>query len=273
MRRPTAARWTVRLAILATAVLAVALGAAPASAITHGDLDGDGHPYVGLMVAKDADGNPLWRCSGTLISSTRLPHRGPLARRRRPRRPRSGSAPTSPTPRRSTSRPTVTRTARPTCTPTTTPPTSPFATWEWSCSMPPSRWLSTARSRRSTRSTTWEKEDRDLHHGRLRRAADVPAGRGVEDREPAAADGRDPPSAAGELEHHRRLLAAALGQREHGWRVPRRLGQPQLQFGDSNVVGAVTSSSKSDLCKSSTRVFRMDRAWALDWVEGFLTTP
>src|SRR6476620_900431 len=70
MRRPITARWTVRLAILATAVLAVALGAAPASAITHGDLDGDGHPYVGLMVAKDADGNPLWRCSGTLISST-----------------------------------------------------------------------------------------------------------------------------------------------------------------------------------------------------------
>ena len=38
--------------------------------ITHGDLDGDDHPYVGLMVADDADGNPLWRCSGTLISPT-----------------------------------------------------------------------------------------------------------------------------------------------------------------------------------------------------------
>ncbi len=40
-----------------------------ASAITDGELDGDGHPYVGLMVAQDADGNPLWRCSGTLLSS------------------------------------------------------------------------------------------------------------------------------------------------------------------------------------------------------------
>lgn len=39
-----------------------------ATAVTDGELDGDGHPYVGLMVAQDAKGNPLWRCSGTLIS-------------------------------------------------------------------------------------------------------------------------------------------------------------------------------------------------------------
>lgn len=41
-----------------------------ASAVTDGEPDGEGHPYVGLMVAQDADGNPLWRCSGTLLSST-----------------------------------------------------------------------------------------------------------------------------------------------------------------------------------------------------------
>lgn len=41
-----------------------------AYAITDGDPDGEGHPYVGLMVADDANGNPLWRCSGTLISPT-----------------------------------------------------------------------------------------------------------------------------------------------------------------------------------------------------------
>lgn len=39
-------------------------------AVTNGELDGDGHPYVGLMVAQDEDGNPLWRCSGTLLSPT-----------------------------------------------------------------------------------------------------------------------------------------------------------------------------------------------------------
>ena len=39
-------------------------------AITNGELDGEDHPYVGLMVAKDADGLPLWRCSGALLDST-----------------------------------------------------------------------------------------------------------------------------------------------------------------------------------------------------------
>jgi hypothetical protein len=39
------------------------------AAITDGELDGDGHPHVGLMVAK-IDGVPVWRCSGTLLSPT-----------------------------------------------------------------------------------------------------------------------------------------------------------------------------------------------------------
>jgi V8-like Glu-specific endopeptidase len=52
------------------AVIAAAAVALPASAITDGALDGDAHPYVGLMVAQDANGNPLWRCSGTLMSPT-----------------------------------------------------------------------------------------------------------------------------------------------------------------------------------------------------------
>lgn len=38
--------------------------------ITDGALDGEGHPYVGLMSAQLADGTHLWRCSGTLISPT-----------------------------------------------------------------------------------------------------------------------------------------------------------------------------------------------------------
>jgi hypothetical protein len=41
-----------------------------AAAITDGQLDGNGHPYVGLMVAQDASGAPLWRCSGALMSPT-----------------------------------------------------------------------------------------------------------------------------------------------------------------------------------------------------------
>ena len=59
-----------RLIVLATTLMLTLLAAVPAAAITDGELDGDGHPYVGLMVAQDAKGNPLWRCSGTLLSST-----------------------------------------------------------------------------------------------------------------------------------------------------------------------------------------------------------
>jgi secreted trypsin-like serine protease len=56
--------------ILAIAALLVAFTTTPALAVTDGELDGDGHPHVGIMVAKDSAGAPLWRCSGTLISST-----------------------------------------------------------------------------------------------------------------------------------------------------------------------------------------------------------
>lgn len=50
------------------ALLAVTF--APAFAITDGEPDGNRHPYVGLMIAKGPDGNPLWRCSGTLLSES-----------------------------------------------------------------------------------------------------------------------------------------------------------------------------------------------------------
>lgn len=58
--------------VLYTCLLAFVFLAAvkPAAAITDGELDGDNHPYVGLMVAQNAAGNPMWRCSGTLISPT-----------------------------------------------------------------------------------------------------------------------------------------------------------------------------------------------------------
>lgn len=51
---------------LLIAMLAIVVS--PAGAVTDGELDGDGHPYVGLMVAQTDEGTPLWRCSGTLIS-------------------------------------------------------------------------------------------------------------------------------------------------------------------------------------------------------------
>ncbi|SFR86207.1 V8-like Glu-specific endopeptidase [Microbacterium sp. cf046] len=58
------------LAATVAALALVVLAASPASAITDGVPDGENHPYVGLMVAQDDEGNPMWRCSGTLISPT-----------------------------------------------------------------------------------------------------------------------------------------------------------------------------------------------------------
>ncbi len=63
-------RLSRKLAALAAAAFVVFGGATTALAITNGVPDQNGHPYVGLMVAQDANGAPLWRCSGTLISST-----------------------------------------------------------------------------------------------------------------------------------------------------------------------------------------------------------
>jgi hypothetical protein len=56
--------------IIVSVAAILALTTGQASAITDGELDGDRHPFVGIMVAQDGDGSPLWRCSGTLLSST-----------------------------------------------------------------------------------------------------------------------------------------------------------------------------------------------------------
>ena len=58
------------LIALAAAAAAITAVATPASAITRGgELDGEDHPYVGLMVAT-IGGAPVWRCSGALVSPT-----------------------------------------------------------------------------------------------------------------------------------------------------------------------------------------------------------
>jgi hypothetical protein len=66
LRRTVALR-TVTLVALVAAVLG---GASGAMAITNGQPDAGRHPYVGLMVALDKDGVPLWRCSGSMLTPT-----------------------------------------------------------------------------------------------------------------------------------------------------------------------------------------------------------
>lgn len=59
--------------IVLAVVLALSLSSLGAVyAITFGELDGEGHPYVGLVTFYDEAGNYMWRCTGTLMSPTVL---------------------------------------------------------------------------------------------------------------------------------------------------------------------------------------------------------
>jgi secreted trypsin-like serine protease len=59
-----------RVLLVVVAVLALVLGAVGISnAITDGELDGEDHPHVVLLVM-DVEGEPTWRCSATLLSPT-----------------------------------------------------------------------------------------------------------------------------------------------------------------------------------------------------------
>ncbi len=58
----------VKRALIVALTIALVALAAPVAAITDGYPDNNEHPYVGLAVFDDADGNPMWRCSGTLLS-------------------------------------------------------------------------------------------------------------------------------------------------------------------------------------------------------------
>jgi secreted trypsin-like serine protease len=60
-------RVLVLLTLLASVAVA-GIAASPASAVKFGTPDtANAYPWVGLMVAVDEDGDPLWRCTGSLI--------------------------------------------------------------------------------------------------------------------------------------------------------------------------------------------------------------
>lgn len=65
-RRTPRRRFTA-LATIGLAALMLTLIATPAGAITDGELDGNGHPAVVLILMEQA-GEPAFRCSGTLIA-------------------------------------------------------------------------------------------------------------------------------------------------------------------------------------------------------------
>lgn len=66
-RRDRSRRKIVGAFGLLVGLLAMTGLVAPADAITNGDLDGNGHPAV-VLVLMEVDGAPAFRCSGTLIA-------------------------------------------------------------------------------------------------------------------------------------------------------------------------------------------------------------
>lgn len=62
----------LRRILMSTSVLvSLAVNSVPAIAVTDGDLDGNKHPYVVLLLM-EVNGAPAFRCSGTLLSPTVL---------------------------------------------------------------------------------------------------------------------------------------------------------------------------------------------------------
>jgi V8-like Glu-specific endopeptidase len=60
-----------RVFVLFMVLVVLAVGVMPAGAVTDGELDGEAHPYVVLLLM-EVDGAPAFRCSGTLLSATVL---------------------------------------------------------------------------------------------------------------------------------------------------------------------------------------------------------
>jgi secreted trypsin-like serine protease len=58
-----------KLAVATLTLLLLVVVVIPVAAVQFGELDGEGHPFVGLLVF-DVGGSPAWRCSGTLLSPT-----------------------------------------------------------------------------------------------------------------------------------------------------------------------------------------------------------
>lgn len=58
-----------RVVVLAIALLMMLVLVGPASAITNGELDGEDHPQV-VLILMEVDGAPAFRCSGTMIAPT-----------------------------------------------------------------------------------------------------------------------------------------------------------------------------------------------------------
>jgi secreted trypsin-like serine protease len=272
MRPFPARRWFAALAGLAAAVVAVTVAAAPANAITNGELDGDAHPYVGLMVAKDADGNPLWRCSGSLLSPTVYLTAGHCTQAPAVSAdiwfgPDLRDAAAIDFPAHGDGR-------GATFTHPDFDPAAPqvrdvgVVVLDEPVSMPRYAQLPQLDQ---FESFTSKRGQQDLTF--------TAVGYGVQRMFPEAASWK--------IESQRLRMVAQprlvqidtavtgdhsimfSGNANTGGTCRGDSGGPFL-VGDSDVVGAVNSFTRNDVCAGNTGAFRMDRSWALEWVGGFL---
>ena len=273
MHRPLLTRWFAGVATLAATLLVATLSAAPATAITHGDLDGDEHPYVGLMVAKDAGGNPLWRCSGTLISPTVYLTAGHCTQA--PAASAEIWFGSDLTDAAAIDFPTTgdahgTTYVHPDYDPAdfvtrdvgVVVLDEPMSMPEYGA-LPALNELDALAPRRGKQDTTF-----------------TAVGYGVQMMFPAAASWKIESQRLRMVAHPRLVQLDSAGTGDYSMLLSANAntggvcegdsGGPNF-IGTSNVVGGVTSYAKSDICRGTGGVFRMDRSWALEWVGSFLT--
>lgn len=62
-------QYNVRLFILLATVALLLLTIGSVAAVKYGELDGEDHPQV-VLILMDVDGEPAYRCSGTMIAPT-----------------------------------------------------------------------------------------------------------------------------------------------------------------------------------------------------------
>src|SRR4029453_14359067 len=65
------------LTLLAVLASAAVVAVAPAGAVTGNFVPDNEHDYVGLIAFYDADGEFLWRCTGSLLNPTTVLTAGP----------------------------------------------------------------------------------------------------------------------------------------------------------------------------------------------------
>jgi hypothetical protein len=275
MRRSLLARWSTGVAALAATLLAVTLTAAPAHAITNGELDGNGHPYVGFMIGKDALGRPLGVCTGTLLSPTVFLTAGhctasPVVTADIWFNPDLTDAAANGLPWSGDARGTAythpdydpndfTRRDVGVVVLDTPVYKNQYGT------LPALNQLDAWRTQRGQQDTSF-----------------TTVGYGVQKLFPDAASWKN------EYQRLRMVATPKLVQMDSnntgdysmivsanastGGQCRGDSGGPNF-LGTSTVVGGINSYDPTGLCRGNSGIFRMDRAWALDWVNGFLDTP